>query len=365
LAIILGCTIVVSQGVDFVLLFIPQRWLDGNGSIQRYVLPGTVRQERSGKQAATFRMKQFIHHALDIVHDKTLVSSLSTSNGLTKSDRGTSALERFLLLPIKTEKVGGVLWAWKRIWNGTAFTEDGVWLNSRLLACNFAQVTVFGIMIFFTRVFYYQQKEFFYSNEENSVRAKIAKTEEILYGNYTDVLGDDYFYFLNCTEEVLGVDLETIGGAFVDYTLPWNFIAYLTTYFTSYEEAKAYLQPCFDAFPTIGKFFDDSYNATSYSGNSFKDLVSDFDITPGKYIAAAYCGLAGGFVAVFYIAVTLIPSFVSTVMKYRSGIKSTLTNPEFLRYRYAMDTVTVLLGSAFWGCFFTATGAFAFVVLLV
>jgi hypothetical protein len=93
--------------------------------------------------------------------------------------------------------------------------------------------------------------------------------------------------------------------------------------------------------------------------------VQDFELTKGQYIAAVWVGLAGGFLAVTYITFQLIPSYISTVMKYRSGVLSSLTDHEFLRYRYAMDTVTVLLGSAFWGCFFTATGVMLFVVGVV
>lgn len=366
LAIILGISILLSQGVDIVLMFLPQRWLDGNGLVQRLVLPGTLRQERAGKEAASFRMKQFLQNALDIVYDKSIATSSTSSSGFTsKGDRTTSVLERFLLLPVKTESVGGVIWAWKRIWDGTIFTQEGVWLNGRLLACNFAQFTIFGIMIFFTRVFFYQQKDFFYTKEEKDYQVYIEKSSELLYGNYTTLLGDDYYYFLDCAQTVMEVDLYAEGGSYIDYTLPWNFISYITSFYLSYEEAKAALKPCFDSYPEISKFFDDSNNALTYTSDTFKDLVTDFDITPEKYKVAAILGLVGGFLTVLYIAAILIPSFISTVMKYRSGVKSTLTNPEFLRFRYAMDTVTVLLGSAFWGCFFTATGAMAFVIALV
>jgi hypothetical protein len=194
LAIILGFTMIVSQGVDFVQLLVPQSWLDGNGSVQRFVLPGTVRQERSGTQAASFRMKQFLQHALDISHSKTLISN-SNKLANNKLERKTTVLERFLLLPRKAEKVGGVFWAWKKMWNGTAFTEEGIWFSSRLLACNFAQVIVFGVMIFFTRVVYYKQNNFFYSDEERERQANYGNTTDILYGNYTEILGDDYFNF--------------------------------------------------------------------------------------------------------------------------------------------------------------------------
>jgi hypothetical protein len=257
------------------------------------------------------------------------------------------------------------LWAWKRIWDGTIFSQEGIWLNSRLLACNFSQVMIFGLLIFFTRVFYY--KDFFFSGEELEYQSFLETQKQILFnGNYTEGLGDDYSKFFNCTKEFLALDAaQYYTGGFVDFTQPTVFIPYLELTFGSYEAAKKVLNVCYEAYSSVATYLDDSHEVLSYEKDDLKKLVADFDITPSKYIAAAWCGLLGGFTAVTYIAAILVPSFISTVMKYRSGVKPTLTSPEFLRYRYAMDTTTVLLGSAFWGCFFTATGAFVFVVLLV
>jgi len=360
LSVILGMGLLLSQLVDVVLVLTPSSWLDENGPLQRFVLPGTVRQEIAGKHAASFRMKHLMENALSVIHDTNMVSSKEMGAISSK------ILERFLLLPKKFEPAGGVIWAWKKIWNGSMFAEEGIWLNARLLACNFSQVTVFGILIFFTRVFYHKQKDFFYTDEEKDYQAYIETSSAILYGNYTEVLGDNYYNFLYCTQEVLGVDLYAEGGGFIDYSLPWNFVLYLSYQFGSYSAAKSSdLSTCFEQYPEVSSFLDDSNNVLSYESDTLKDLVRDFDISEEKYIAAVWCGLVGGFLAVIYIVTLLIPSFVSTVMKYRSGVIPSLNDPEFLRYRYAMNTVTVLLGSAFWGCFFTATGAMLFVVGVV
>jgi hypothetical protein len=83
LALILGCTILLTQGVDVILQLSPRRWLDGNGLVQRLVLPGTIRQERAGHQAAKIRMEHFLTNALGIFNDKSLISS-SNSDNLTK-----------------------------------------------------------------------------------------------------------------------------------------------------------------------------------------------------------------------------------------------------------------------------------------
>ena len=359
MTLFLGCTILLTQFIDVVLQLTPRRWLDGNGLIQRLVLPGTIRQERAGHQAANLRIKQYLTNSLDVFNDMSLISS-SNSDNLTK--RPNNALERFLLLPVKTERVGGVLWAWKRVWDGTIFSQEGIWLNSRLLACNFSQVMIFGLLIFFTRVCYHKQKDFFYTNEELEYQSYLETQKQILFGgNYTEALGEDFSEFVACTLNNLPSDAAlaaTRGGSA-------TFIPYLILTFGSYEAAKETLNVCYEAYPSVATYFDDSYEVLAYDADDLKEFVVGLGVTPSQYIAAAWCGLIGGFIAISYIAIILIPSFVSTVMKYRSGVITTLTSPEFLRYRYAMDTTTVLLGSAFWGCFFTATGAFIFVVLLV
>lgn len=358
LALFLGCIILLSQAVDAILQLTPRSWLDEYGLLQRLVLPGTLRQERVGHQAATLRIKQFLTNALGVFNDS---SSTSSSNSDKITRRATNALERFLLSPVKTESVGGVLWAWKRIWDGTIFSQEGIWLNSRLLACNFSQLMIFVVLIWFARVFIYKQRDLFYTEEELDNQQEINMLDEMIFnGNFTDGLGEDYLNFFNCTLNYIPTEAAEagfMGGSLV-------FIPYLVGRFGSYEVAKVELSVCYEAYPSVAEYLNTSFEVWTDT-DDLKNLVANFNVTASLYIAAAWFGLIGGFIAVTYIAVILIPSFVSTVMKYRSGVEPTLTSPEFLRYRYAMDTTTMLLGSAFWGCFFTAIGTFLVVFFLV
>ena len=54
------------------------------------------------------------------------------------------------------------------------------------------------------------------------------------------------------------------------------------------------------------------------------------------------------------LAVTYIPSVTATTLKLRSGVIPTLRDPSFRQYRFAVDQVTVLSGSMFWGCLFAS-----------
>ena len=351
----------LSQVMDLFLQLAPIRWLDGDGLAQRLVRPGTMRQERALQQAAKIRIKQFLTNALEVFNDKLWISS-SNSDNLTKHPKG--ALERFVLLPVKTEKVGGVLWAWKRVWDGTIFSQEGIWLNSRLLACNFSQVMIFGLIVFFARVFFYKQDQLFNSSEKDLEEQAFLDIQRQILSNFTKSGNSSSFF--NCTRAYLELDnAKDSFGEFDDLTQPIAFILYLIRTFGSYEAAKETLKVCYEAYPSVAEYLDAFFEILSYRKKNFKNLLVEYAFTPSQYTVAVWCGLIGGFTAVAYIAIILIPSFISTVMKYRSGVKPTLTNPEFLPYRYAMDTTTVLLGSAFWGCFFTATGAFIFTILLV
>lgn len=188
-----------------------------------------------------------------------------------------------------------------------------------------------------------KQKDFFYSDDEIEYQSYLETQKQILFsGNYTEGLGEDYSNFFACVQNYLELDgVQFYTGGYFDLTKAWLLIPYLTTTFGSYGEAKEPLKICFVTYPSVSTYLDDSFEVLAYQEDDLKSLVVSLDVTPSKYIAAAWCGLIGGFAAVTYIAAILIPSFVSTVMKYRSGVKPSLTSPEFLRYRYAMDTTTV------------------------
>jgi hypothetical protein len=49
----------------------------------------------------------------------------------------------------KTERIGGMCWAWKRVWNNTIFEEEGVWLHARLVSSTIAQVSLVACLLAF------------------------------------------------------------------------------------------------------------------------------------------------------------------------------------------------------------------------
>ena len=86
-------------------------------------------------------------------------------------------------------------------------------------------------------------------------------------------------------------------------------------------------------------------------------FFSAVGVTRKVYKACSVVGLLASLFSAFFVWVVHIPSFISTVLKFRSGVIPSLNDREFLRYRRAPDVATVLFGSAFWGVLFTATAA--------
>jgi hypothetical protein len=83
------------------------------------------------------------------------------------------------------------------------------------------------------------------------------------------------------------------------------------------------------------------------------DATIDSLYPSSKYMVTVPVGIAV-FMATFcafYLAVTYLASVTSTILKLRCGILPTLEKPDFARYRIAPDTVSMLTGSLFWGCF--------------
>lgn len=76
-----------------------------------------------------------------------------------------------------------------------------------------------------------------------------------------------------------------------------------------------------------------------------------------RVVVGATAGIIAALAAASRIAIIYIPSFISTVLKFRSGVIGSLRDREFIIYRYAAEQVTILFGSSFWGCLFTGIAA--------
>lgn len=99
-----------------------------------------------------------------------------------------------------------------------------------------------------------------------------------------------------------------------------------------------------------------------------RDDGAFFDLSESQYGAIAAFSVLAGLAAATYITLLYIPSHVSTVLMFRSGVLESLRDPYFEKYRTALDVITLLFGSSFWGTLFavvTTGGVVALVLLLL
>lgn len=79
---------------------------------------------------------------------------------------------------------------------------------------------------------------------------------------------------------------------------------------------------------------------------------------------AGYIGSVFGSIASVWLCKFAIPSALSTMIQYRSGIIGSLHDPNFMRYRNRPDMVTNIISAMFWGALYTGLGV-AFIAYIL
>ena len=260
-SLILGCLLLTMQAYQLLSLIIPKKILAKQRWLARLFTPQSVFAESKIKEAASFKVKKMMRNASAIHQSDDSAMSHQTKKVETSYGR---ALLNFSKNAEVYERAGGLWWTWSRMRDGTLYSEEGIVLNSQVMAGNAAQVIVClfilvaGIQIFLSEVFY----------EEEDV--------------------DD-------------------------------------------------------------------------------DFVSLSAYAPEKWmvLSAIIIGLACGLFAAIYITLHYVPSSVSTIIQFRSGVIPSLRDKSFMKYRYSQDLIAVLFGSIFWGAFYTSLAVFVLIGLVV
>jgi hypothetical protein len=61
------------------------------------------------------------------------------------------------------------------------------------------------------------------------------------------------------------------------------------------------------------------------------------------------------FWAAMAVTISFIPSAVSQILQFRTGVIGSLKDKNFQVYRFAPDQTTLIFGSSFWGILFTVS----------
>ena len=347
-----------------------------------------AKSERCTKQAAAYKVKKMVGHAiaqhdgssLDDTKSERLKLKLKTSS-FTSSH--AKAILSFQGTADHREQAGGILYTFRKIWDGSLFTEEGVFIHSRLYAMNVSQwFIVIVYIILYASIDLLIQSIFNPVSEAPSVSpsptssfsptsspAPTMDPQElvaILLPSLTDAvvsmayLGEDLFRAVWQNFTATNIDLATTFTAkLLNFSSP------------ELKQSVAYLQDneTLSIFATALANTRRLVEVTQeyrYLQEATDDGYSDPEWFPteSEVRLAASGGCIVALFAAAYLALVWIPSSVSTIMQFRCGYIGSLRNRSFNEYRQAPDLTTVLFGSAFWGTFY-CTAAILIIVSTV
>jgi hypothetical protein len=148
LSLTLGFVLLSFLIVDLGVVIIPSEWLAKNPFISNLSTPASLWAESVQKRAASFKVTKMLLNALSLhrsTEHPTVTSGTSESKAAYHAELYAHAISNYHAQESKTEKVGGVFWAWRRILDGRIFSEEGIWLHSRLVVGNFLQLLVLSL----------------------------------------------------------------------------------------------------------------------------------------------------------------------------------------------------------------------------
>jgi hypothetical protein len=139
MSLLLGCLLLAMHGVHLLILVIPKEKLAEQRWLSPLLASQTVSSESAIKKAASLKVNKMMQNA-------TAIHQLDDSGSSQKKRMVETSYGRALLNFDKNaevyERAGGLWWTWTRMWNGTLYSEEGIFLNSQVMAGNTAQIIV-------------------------------------------------------------------------------------------------------------------------------------------------------------------------------------------------------------------------------
>jgi hypothetical protein len=134
----IGVILICFQIIELIRIFTPSRFIYSIPRWKHVLRPSAFALERATKLAAANKVERMIQNAL-VIHEST---STPIRSGLSSNTAMASTLLVYQVKEHDVEPCGGIIWAWKKIYNGTIYNDEGVWLHARLIASNIAQLFV-------------------------------------------------------------------------------------------------------------------------------------------------------------------------------------------------------------------------------
>jgi hypothetical protein len=328
-SMIIGLCLISLQVVTIVRILLPTEKLLAMEAqwIDRLLTPGLAKMECKTKRAAAFKTNNMVRNALEMhVADPERIGlgNLMSSYG--------RALLNFRTQEDVYETVGGFKWAWTKILNGTIFTEEGIWLHSRLLIANFSQFFIAPFMVSYLLYFFLGQ---FFADCEADPNDEIlcpgqapptpATMNPTMMPSFAPSTEAEWS---NVTQPPSPFN-DPIADEFYQYTLSIGL-----------NDTQV-----FDIFVWLGFYDpDDPYHnktiapitfAPSFTAAPVDPTADQLTVEEWEVKTLVYSGVTGAFIAVVLVASMLLPSTITTILKFRCGILGSLRDPEFKQYREA------------------------------
>jgi len=137
----IGCTLAIIQVSSIIQQNVPH-----DINVPSFLLGSAVRNEVDIKIAAATKVHKMVQNAYALhktSDDTKRTANLSRMVGNdTAMSSNAVALLNFTKQSNMTETSGGFFWSWKQFYSGSLLTKEGIWIHTRILAANFAQLFI-------------------------------------------------------------------------------------------------------------------------------------------------------------------------------------------------------------------------------
>jgi hypothetical protein len=328
---------------------------------RHWLLASSLYAEMRLKGSAAHKLNKLIENALDIfkkANDGTFAGGTQYS----------MALQSYAKHGKVSKEVGGLIWAWKRLFGyEEANLRDGIWISTRLLASNLSQyiVTIYLFIVGINKIFTINDdfsldkatehvEHFTNAILESSSADSVLISETV--GNVTSTVRELYKM-----QAASGVDFGCDGASGNAEQILKDFCTNSTNDppFNLVCEQNAdinYICP----FLTEDLTVSEQYALLMGNGGNdtvfMKSLATIVNRATEDAIQAIYpskphmltvpvaVATIAAFLTAGYLAVSYIPSVMYTTLKLRTGVIRTLKDPRFYKYRETPDLVAILTG---------------------
>ncbi|KAI2490941.1 hypothetical protein MHU86_23629 [Fragilaria crotonensis] len=152
-ALALGCVLLLFQIKSLLYVLIPRSTWKNLPFANFWLTCEMAKSECCTKQAAAYKIKNMVDHAF-AQHDGSILRKAESARVKLKASSFKSANAKAMMSFHATadhrERVGGILYTFRRMWNGSLFKEDGVFIHAGLYAMNVSQwfVVILFIIIY-------------------------------------------------------------------------------------------------------------------------------------------------------------------------------------------------------------------------